>query len=145
MAAISSELVQEYGYNTLWLCLWLREIQNFADRKERGEEFDKEKFVYACRMCEKFKNLFLGSKAKLGYDDKFEFMEDNNFFGFSIKNGRFIGNVSKEEIFKIVDKWYYGFPETANHYQFEVSMYVLTMSDDEDRNDVLYEDFKPTT
>lgn len=141
MATISSELVQEYGYNTLWLCLWLRELQNYADKKERGEELDKERLIYACKQCEHFKGLFLKSKEKLGYDDKFDFMEDNNFFGFSIKNGRFIGDVSNEEIFKIVDKWYYGFPDTANHYQFEVSTYVLTMADDTDRTDVLYKDF----
>ncbi len=141
--AVSLEQVKKYRYNTQKLCLWLREVQHFADAKAAGHEIDQGKFIYACKMCEEFKARFLESKEALGYDDRFAFMEDNKFFGFSIENGRFVGNVSKEEIFEIVDKWFYGFPETANHYQFEVSYYVLTQSDPNDYSDKLYEDYKP--
>ncbi len=143
--SVSEELVKRYKHNTLWLCLWLKELQNYADKKACGEEFDKDKFIYACKMCEKWKKALLESKEVLGYTDRFQFMEDNNFLGFSIKNGRFVGDVSDEEIFSIVDKWFYGFPDTANHYQFEVSVYVLTLSDVDDRTDVLYKDFNKNT
>lgn len=140
--AVSIDLTKKYRYNTQKLCLWLRELQNFADMKERGEEFDKDKLIYACKMCERWKKLFLESKEALGYTDRFDFMENNNFFGFSIKNGRFISEVSKKEILNTVNKWFYGYPETANHYQFEVSYYVIALAHDiEEMDDVLYADF----
>ncbi|WP_161487344.1 hypothetical protein [Butyrivibrio hungatei] len=110
--------------------------------QSKGEDFDKEKFIYACKMCEQYKLDFISSKESLGFTDKFEFMETNHFVGFSIVDGKFVGDVTDEQLFAITDKWYYGFPVSANHYQFEVSCYAMTQFDTEDRTGMLYKDFK---
>ena len=136
------EQLKEYGYNALWLCLWRRELNNYEDKKLNGEAFDQRKYEYACENFERYKNLFLASKKSLGYTDELDFMKDYEFENFSIKNGRYVGNLTDSEIFAATDKWFYGYPDIADHKQFEISHYVLVLSDPNDRTNVLYKDFR---
>ena len=132
-----SEEIKVYGLKDInWyrrsvynLCLWLAQVQRFAEMIEKGQNFDRALFVYACCQVERYKDFYEEDKGKLGFTDGYDFLEDNEFIGFSIRNGRLISQVSNEEIFKIIDKWYYGFPATANHYQFEVAHYVACLAE----------------
>lgn len=132
-AILDKERVTMYKNSTLQLCLWLAQIQKMSDALEKGQKVDKRKFVYASSMLADYKKYFLEDKQALGFDDGFSFLEDNKFIGFSIKDGRFISDVSNEEVYKIVDKWFFGFPVTANHYQFEVANYVVALSEEKTR------------
>ncbi|WP_026653346.1 hypothetical protein [Butyrivibrio proteoclasticus] len=138
---ITQDALKRYRYNTRFLCLWLRELQLFADKREAGKEINQGMFAYACKKCTFYKAEFLKCKEELGYNDKFSFLEDNHFIGFSIINGKFVGDVSDSQINAITDKWYYGFPERANHYQYEVGCYVDTMSEKRDFTNWLYKDY----
>ena len=111
------------------LCMWLAQVQRFAEKIEKGEPFDKGLFIYACSEAERYKEFFEEDKAKLGFEDGYDFLEDNEFIGFSIRNGKLISEVDNKGIFGIVDKWYYGFPVKANHYQFEVAHYVVHLAE----------------
>ena len=134
----SHEEIQFYRYSIHYLCTWLAQVQRFAEFLENGEPFDKGLFVYACAQVEKYKEFYETDKAKLGFTDGYEFMEGNEFIGFSIRNGRLISDVPNEDIFKIVDKWYYGWPENANHYQFEVAHYVACLAEREESAKEIY-------
>ena len=127
-----------YRKSTYYLCMWLAQVQRFAEKLEKGEPFDKGLLVYAMNEVERYKEFFEQDKAKLGFTDGYDFLEDNEFIGFSIRNGRLISEVSNEQIFKVVDKWYYGFPATANHYQFEVAHYVVCLAEAEDKAKKIY-------
>ena len=127
--AHSLEDVKNYRESVYYLCLWLAQVQRFAQKLEKKEPFDRGLFVFAVSEAARFKNFYEEDKGKLGFSDGYDFMEDNEFIGFSIKDGRLVSEVSNEEIFNIVDKWYYGFPATANHYQFEVAHYVVNLAE----------------
>jgi hypothetical protein len=90
-------------------------------------------------MLADYKKYFLEDKQAMGLDDGFSFLENNKFIGFSIQDGKLIKDVDNEQVYRIVDKWFYGFPITANHYQFEVASYIIALSEEEDR-DGLYPD-----
>lgn len=125
----SLEELDWYRKSVFNLCLWLAQVQRFAQMLEKGEPFDRGLFMYACCEAERYKQFYEEDKAKLGFTDGYDFMEDNEFIGFSVHGGRLISEVDNSEIFKIVDKWYYGFPATANHYQFEVAHYVVCLAE----------------
>ena len=133
--------LEEVGYyrdSVFNLCLWLAQVQRFAQMLENGTAFDRGLFVYACFQVEHYKELYEQDKARLGFTDGYQFMEDNEFIGFSIRDGRLISSVDNEDIFKIVDKWYYGFPANANHYQFEVAHYVVCLAEAEMKAKTIY-------
>ena len=121
--------IEWYRKSVFRLCLWLAQVQRFAEMLEKGIPFDKGLFVYACGEVERYKYLYEEDKAKLGFKGGYDFLEDNEFIGFSIRNGRLVSEVDNDAIFKIVDKWYYGFPANANHYQFEVAHYVVCLAE----------------
>ncbi len=140
MESIDKELLERYRYTVLQLCLWLAQIQKMSDALSKGMPVDKRKYVYACSMLADYKKYFLDDKQALGFDDGFSFLEDNKFIGFYIKDGKLYKEVDNEEIYKIVDKWFYGFPISANHYQFEVSVYVVALSEENTRAGLYPED-----
>lgn len=130
---LSEDLVEQYKYTTLQLTLWLAQMQKFADRLEKGLPVNKKKYVYAASMLADYKKYFLEDKKALGFDDGFQFLEDNRFIGFYIQDGKLHKEVDNDEIYRIVDKWFYGFPVSANHYQFEVATYVVSLSEEKTR------------
>lgn len=135
---ISEKLLDDYKEATKQLCLSLAHIQRLSDMLQKRIPFDKAKLVYMCSAAEESKKRFIISKKNLGYDDGFQFLEDNRFNGFSVENGKLVSDVSNEEIFKVCDKWYYGYPNSANHYQFEVAVYVISLAEVESTAKVVY-------
>lgn len=138
MKVFSLQEVDWYRRSIYNLTVWLAQVQRFAEKIQNKEPFDRGLFVYACSEVEKYKDFFEQDKGKLGFTDGFQFMEDNEFIGFSIRNGKLISEVPDSEVFKIVDKWYYGFPANANHYQFEVAHYVVALAEAEKKAKELY-------
>lgn len=128
---ISSETLDDYISYVYDMCIYMAELQKFSDKLKKGEQFKRSLFVYACEMVCLSKEKLIQLKKELGFDDAFAFLEDNSFIGFSIKDGRLLREegVTDEDIFSICDKWYYGFPATANHYQFEVANYVIALAE----------------
>jgi hypothetical protein len=126
---ISEQLLNDYKDATEQLCICLAHIQRLSDMFQKRIPFDKAKLVYVCTAAEMQKKRFITAKKNLGYDDGFQFLEDNRFNGFSVEGGKLISEVSNEEIFKVCDKWFYGYPNTANHYQFEVATYVICLAE----------------
>jgi len=126
---IDNSVLEDYRDAMGTLVTFLAQLNKFADKVKKGEPFERALFVYSCERICYAKRAILDAKAKMGFTDKFTFLEDNNFIGFSIKDGRLIRDegVTDKDIFKICDKWFYGFPATANHYQFEVASYVCAL------------------
>ncbi len=117
------------------VCLFSALLQGYAEKKEKGESVRDKDIVYVTMMLKQYKQFLLSDKAMLGFDDGLSFMEDNRFRGFEICGGRFIGDRSK--IKGIVKKWIEGFPESANNYQYEVSMLALALAFPDEINELI--------
>ena len=120
-----ADKISRYKDSLLYFCLYTAEIQHFADLIDDRKDFDYRKLVFAASMAEKYKTFLLDDKKELGFTDGLAFLEDNKFLGFEMKDGRFIGDPDK--VVPIVRKWVDGFPKVSNHYQYEVSIYVMAM------------------
>lgn len=118
-------LIQNYKSSLIWFCCYMAELQRFAEMKEKGKEPSKRKVIFASSMATFYKKDVLAYKEALGLTDGFQFMEDNRFNGFSIRNGRLEGD--KDVVYDIVSGWVQGFPDTANNYEYEVAIYALAL------------------
>ena len=118
----TKEQIEEYRNVVSVLCYFLGQIAKFAQLVEEGEHISETKAVYAARCVESLIPLFLSRKEKLGFDDGLEFLENNSFLGFKVKDGIFTGDQSAVE--EVICPWLTGFPDEANHYQFEVANYL---------------------
>ncbi len=118
------DVIPLYKDSCMKFCLYAARVAEYTRQLEAGlKDIDRKDFVYAGSMLASYKNYLLEDKEALGLTDGLSFMEDNRFFGFEIKDGRFIGDADK--VFPVIDKWLDGFPESANHYQYEVSCLVM--------------------
>ena len=128
---IKLDVLEEYKDNVKSLCQYLSRMQWYADKQKRGEKFKRALFVYCCERVITCKTNVLALKKQLGFTDELTFLEDNNFIGFSIKDGHLNldDGITNSDVFKIVDKWFFGFPATANHYQFEVANFVVALAE----------------
>ncbi len=132
------DIIPQYKDSVMHFALYAARIAYLADLKEKGVPVDKGDIAYAGSCLSSYKEYLLEDKAALGFTDGLEFLEDNKFFGFEIKGGKFLGE--PESVLPIVTKWLDGFPETANHYQYEVSCLVMCLAHPE-----LYDEFSGET
>lgn len=129
------ECIPNYKDSVMKFCLYASRVAEYTRQLEAGlKNIDVKDFAYASTMLKCYKNFLLQDKEELGLTDGLSFMEDNRFFGFEIKDGRFVGDA--EKVFPIIDKWLDGFPESANHYQYEVSCLVMCMAHPEIYNEL---------
>ncbi len=125
--------IAQYKNSLCNVCFYSALLQTYADKKASGEPVDGKDVVYATMMLAQFKQFLLSDKAILGFDDGLSFMEDNKFWSFEIKDGKFSGD--REQVLPIVTKWVDGFPENANNYQYEVAVLTLALAFPEEIRD----------
>ena len=121
------KLIHIYKDSLIWLCVYSAQIQKFSEMAEKGCEVPRRKLVYAMGMASQYKARLLEYKERLGFTDGLEFMSDRNkFIGFGVEKGIFSGDSSA--VLDVCDKWIKGFPESANNYQYEVSVFAYCLS-----------------
>lgn len=120
------QLLINYRDSLFWFCAYNAQLQQFGEAIEQNQEINKKRLIYAAVMLEHYKSYLLEDKKALGFDDGLDFLENNRFIGFEIKEGKFIGD--KDKVLDIVAKWRDGFPQKANNYQYEVAMLCLTLA-----------------
>lgn len=118
----TKEQLEEYRNVVSILCYFLGQLAKFAQLAGEGEHIAEPKVKYAARCVDLLIPLFLKRKEKLGYTDGLEFLENNSFLGFKVKDGIFTGDRSAVE--EVIYPWLVGFPDGVNHYQFEVANYL---------------------
>lgn len=101
---------------------------------EKEGDYPKDEQVALLSHISFWKEKLLQYKKQAGFNDGLSFLSDNRFLGFEIKNGRFIGD--EEKVYPILEKWLFGFPDRANNYQYEVSMYIMNIVYEADPEDV---------
>lgn len=118
----TKEQIDEYRNVVSVLCYFLGQIAKFAQIAGEGEYISESEAAYAAKCVDLLIPLFLSRKEKLGFDDGLEFLENNSFLGFKVKDGILTGDRSAVE--KVIYPWLTGFPDKVNHYQFEVANYL---------------------
>ena len=118
--------ITRYKNSVCNVCFYTSLLAKYAEELEEKKPVKDGDIVYATTMLKKFKQYLLIDKEMLGFTDGLSFLSDNHFRGFCIENGRFYGD--RSGIKDIVEKWVKGFPDTANNYQYEVSMLVLALA-----------------
>ncbi len=118
--------ISRYKNSLANVCLFASRLEQYAEDKENGKKVREKDVIYTATMLKQYKQFLLTDKAMLGFNDGLSFMENNKFRGYEIKDGRFYGDRSL--IKGIVYKWIEGFPDTANNYQYEVSMLTLALA-----------------
>lgn len=124
----SEKDIRAYKWFARKLCLYAAEVQRCADAAEEGRALDKRCLTYALAKLDGYRRLTLECMNILGYKGGIQFMEDNEFIGFSIKQGRLFMEDDKEVVLNTCKKWVYGFPEEANYYQYAVAMYCIALA-----------------
>ncbi len=130
------EDTSKYRSALYYFCVWQAQVSLFEEKKKNNEQYDEKKYEYACAQLEQFRTELENCKANLDFKDGLAFMNDAEFDGFSIQNGKLIARVDNETIFNVLDPWYYGFPITANHRQFEVAHYIICMVEAETKKSI---------
>ena len=120
-------LLNEYKNVLAVFCQYISILNQQMDLKERlHEEFDSELINETLKRVSKYKEKLLAIKKELGLPGGLDFLDDNNYDGFSISNGRFYGDAARASL--VTEKWLSGFPKTANNYQYEAAVYVMFMA-----------------
>lgn len=123
---MSQENVRKYAECLSTFCYFLGQMGKYAKLAKAGEVFsplDEARIVFAAKCAAELKPLLLKRKEALGFTDALAFLEDNRFAGFEVENGIIQGDTKDLE--KIINPWVCGFPDTDNHYTFEVSNCLL--------------------
>lgn len=123
---------EDYEKYLAGFCAYSHALIDLKHRIESGEVVPEEKVGSLLRALSVSKEKLLEAKQSLGYDDALSFLEDNNFAGFSVKNGEVIGD--KTKLFLITKPW---MERPANNYQHEVAVYLVASTL---RNDYLSEE-----
>lgn len=124
------EDIKKYAECISTFCYFLGQLAKYAKMADSGEVFsplEEKKILFAADCVAKLKPLLLKRKELLGFQDGLEFLEDNRFAGFQIEKGIFTGKA--DDLEKIIHPWVCGFPDTENHYTFEVANYLLYLSE----------------
>lgn len=123
----STILMEEYKNTLAVFCQYLAILNQQMWLKEQAEEpFDIRLIKETLNRISVYKERLLSIKEQLGFPGGLDFLGDNSYDGFAIINGRFTGNPDQAAL--ITRKWLSGFPETANNYQYEASVYVMFMA-----------------
>ena len=112
-----------------WVYVWCASnawLQSQAEDIERGFKVGEWTKIQAIALNETATKELTTIKQELGYQNGFNFTEDQQYMGFGVRNGRFYGN--REAVLDVVKPFIYGFPDSANNYQFEASMFVLCLA-----------------
>ena len=110
------------------LCLYSAEVQRMTGMLEKGGQVNKKLLVYALSMVKGYRIALMQVMNRMGIGGSLDFMEDNEFIGFSVRQGRLILEGSRKAVLDVCRKWIDGFPDEANYYQYAVGMYCLALA-----------------
>lgn len=109
-----------YETSLACLCKQSARLSLLKDRLLAGEEVSE--LPELLQIMEFSKEKLLLEKEKLGYSDGLAFMEDNNFRGFSVREGQLFGDT--QYLLRICMPWY---ENAKNNYQYEVANYLIAL------------------
>lgn len=118
-----NSIISRYKVSLAGLCHYCARLAHLRQLKADGEVVDEGEVCMICSLMEQGVDEFLSLKSELGFDDGLQFMEDNLFAGFCVRNGVVEGELSN--VLAIAEPWYENFPEKGNNYQFEVANYLF--------------------
>ena len=110
------------------LCVYTAEVQRFTEALDKGQRISRRCLTYALSKVKSYHRITRQVMNRMGIPGDIEFMEDNEFLGFSIKQGRLTLEDTRDVVFDTCLKWIEGFPDEANHYQYAVAMYCLALA-----------------
>lgn len=111
------------------LCVYSAQVQLMADALKRGESVSSKVLAFSLARVKCYRGYVLEDLNRMGIKAKgIEFMEDNEFFGFSIKEGKILLTERRDVVMETCRKWIYGFPDSANWYQYGAAMYALALA-----------------
>ena len=117
-----------YKWYARKLCIYAAEVQRFSDAAREGKKIDRRCLTYALAKLKGYRRFTLQSMNMLGIKGGIDFMEDNEFIGFSIKQGRLYIEDDRDVVLYTCKKWAEGFPDEANYYQYAVAMYCIALA-----------------
>lgn len=120
---VENTLFNRYRIALAGLCSCCAQIATIKADAVKGLPIDESQMEYLCKRLVYCRQEVLFLKSELGYSDELAFMADNNFKGFSIKDGALVGD--PKDVFLIIRPWYENFPNEGNNYTFEVANYLL--------------------
>ena len=112
------------------LCVHAGQLDRLARKAESGcmTNTDRRMLAFSLSMVSGYKSHLLRVVARMGIEDGLSFMEDNEYIGFSVKNGRLYLEEDRERVLETCRKWVYGFPGEADYYQYAAGMYAICLA-----------------
>lgn len=120
-------MITPYDYQNILsaFCQTVAKLARITENVDAGECVKCEEVnELKVKLIDERKSLLL-IKEKLGYGGGLSFLEDNNFVGFSIKDGMLIGDRNKVE--EVIMKWLNFDENSQSQYKYEVANYILSM------------------
>lgn len=124
-----TEYTAVYADYKMWLQTFLFFYIEFQEIKEtllKGGTVDPQFIKKITTSMKKAKKALLDEKEKLNLPEGLAFMQDLDLMGFSIKKGRFVGELTN--VAPIVTPWYKDFDNEKDFYKYEVASYILALS-----------------
>ena len=118
-----NSVFERYKVSLAGLCYYCARLAHLKQKRFDGVVVTEEEVQSICERIKCGMEDLLNLKDQLGYTDGLEFMEDNLFAGFAIKDGIVSGDLKNLPV--IASPWYRNFPEKGNNYQFEVANYLF--------------------
>ena len=103
MSEINSKVFEMYSEVLAVFCYNLGQVQRFLTFKEHGYAVPKDRVIRVVEQVDSLKIELLKLKKELGFTDGLDFLKNNKFAGFEIKDGRFVG--SRATVRDIIDPW----------------------------------------
>lgn len=124
MSEINSKVFEMYSEVLAVFCYNLGQVQRFFTFKEHGYAVPKDRVIRVVEQVDSLKIELLKLKKELGFTDGLDFLKNNKFAGFEIKDGRFVG--SRATVRDIIDPWIEqdGNSEDFNNYRYEVGYLI---------------------
>ncbi len=123
------EDVNNYKDAVRKLCVYTAQAQNLTEILKGGGSVNSDFLKYTLCGIKVSRNYVLSYLNCMGVATKeISFMEDNEYFGFSIKQGRILLASPRNVVLDTVCKWLDGFPDTANWYQYGAAFYALALA-----------------